>query len=122
MLKADDTLPKVTQILSDDPVDVVENNGYVHAAPQQYTYYRTEIIAISGPYLFGTIWSIFRIGRRFKRQTRDEPKKEDDIRAPRKFCDGGGVFCALYRAFQGDTNPTHQVAERREELGTSLPR
>lgn len=27
VLKADDTLPKVTQILSDDPVDVVENNG-----------------------------------------------------------------------------------------------
>lgn len=54
----------------------------------------------------------------------EEMKKEEEIRAPRKFCDGGGVFCALYRAFQGEpTGQMHQVAERREELGTGqVPR
>lgn len=27
VLKADDTLPKVTQILDEPPIDVIENNG-----------------------------------------------------------------------------------------------
>lgn len=45
--------------------------------------------------------------------------EEDELRKPRKFCDGGGVFCTLYRAIQGD-GPTHQMAERREEL--NVPR
>lgn len=62
-----------------------------------------------------------RIGRRFKRQVKEDSKKEDEPRTPRKFCDGGGVFCALYRAFQGE-NGQQQVAERREELGTNVPR
>lgn len=43
---------------------------------------------------------------------------DEEPRAPRKFCDGGGVFCTLYRAIQGDVGPQSvHVAERREELG-----
>lgn len=46
---------------------------------------------------------------------------EDENRKPRKFCDGGGVFCTLYRAIQGESSagPPHQIAERREELGST---
>lgn len=53
-----------------------------------------------------------------KARNLEEPKKttEDEIRSPRKFCDGGGVFCTLYRAIQGE--PSHTpIAERREEQG-----
>jgi len=83
VLKADDTLPKVTQIL-DDPVDVIDNNG---------------------------------IGNRVGRKARSV-SEEEEKRKPRKFCDGGGVFCTLYRAIHGESSgPSHQYAERREELG-----
>lgn len=59
----------------------------------------------------------YRIGNRVgrSRQVRSTPEEE---RKPRKFCDGGGVFCTLYRAIQGEGGATtHQIAERREELG-----
>lgn len=56
------------------------------------------------------------IGSRVGRKARST-REEDEARKPRKFCDGGGVFCTLYRAIQGENNgPTHQIAERREEL------
>lgn len=59
-----------------------------------------------------------RIGSRVGRQARSTAE-EDELRKPRKFCDGGGVFCTLYRAIQGEAAP-HQMAERREEL--NVPR
>lgn len=57
------------------------------------------------------------IGNRVDRKARST-NEEEEIRKPRKFCDGGGVFCTIYRAIQGDsnTNSPHQMAERREEL------
>lgn len=62
---------------------------------------------------------LFSIGNRVGRKARSV-KEEEDARKPRKFCDGGGVFCTLYRAIQGETvNPVHQIAERREELGAA---
>lgn len=42
-------------------------------------------------------------------------------RAPHKFCDGGGVFCTLYRAIQGESVSPF-AAERREETGPTIPR
>lgn len=54
------------------------------------------------------------MGRKLIRKIRST-NEEDEARKPRKFCDGGGVFCTLYRAIQGE-GPTHQIAERREEL------
>jgi hypothetical protein len=84
ILKADDTLPKVTQIIPEEPVANIDSNG---------------------------------IGRsdRVARSV-DDSKIEDELRAPRKFCDGGGVFCTLYKAIQGESL-TSRSAERREEIG-----
>lgn len=56
------------------------------------------------------------MGRKI-RKARSTPAEDEEIRKPRKFCDGGGVFCTLYRALQGEgIAPSHQIAERREEL------
>lgn len=55
------------------------------------------------------------IGNRAGRKARST-YEEDELRKPRKFCDGGGVFCTLYRAIQGEGIGSHQMAERREEL------
>ncbi|XP_049881134.1 uncharacterized protein LOC126377434 [Pectinophora gossypiella] len=47
---------------------------------------------------------------------------EPDATAPasrdsRKFCDGGGVFCMLYRAINGDAGAASAGVERREDPG-----
>lgn len=56
------------------------------------------------------------MGRRKARSTNEE----DENRKPRRLCDGngGGVFCTLYRAIQGEGfgGGSPQIAERREEL------
>ncbi|EAT35683.1 AAEL012164-PA [Aedes aegypti] len=85
VLKADDTLPKVTQIMPDETVDQFDDNG---------------------------------IGRRMGKVMRmtEDRRDEEEPRTPRKFCDGGGVFCALYRAIQGEPISSKLVAERREEI------
>ncbi|XP_055690719.1 uncharacterized protein LOC129794115 [Lutzomyia longipalpis] len=91
VLKADDTLPKVTQVFPDEIVETIDNNA---------------------------------IGRRMSRMKREDSAarsaKAEDVRSGRKFCDGGGIFCTLYRAIQGDP-VVSQVAERREETGGSAP-
>lgn len=66
----------------------------------------------NAPFIFVSIGN--RVGRKARSTNEDA-----DIRKPRKFCEGGGVFCTLYRAIQGET-PNHQIAERREEL--NVPR
>lgn len=63
------------------------------------------------------------MGRRKARSTNEE----DENRKPRRLCDGngGGVFCTLYKAIQGEgfgggggggAIGSPQIAERREEL------
>lgn len=87
MLKADDTLPKVTQIIRDEPVDQVENNNidrhYSTRAkrstpPQPQSQPRNE------GHEFG-----------YYDPALDEEQRENnrvtEERKPRKFCDGGGV-------------------------------
>lgn len=49
----------------------------------------------------------------------EERRDEEEPRTPRKFCDGGGVFCALYRAIQGEPFNSKLVAERREEISNA---
>jgi len=92
VLKADDTLPKVTQIPEEDSLDVLNNNG---------------------------------LERRMEREIPEARKGRampEEPREPRKFCDGGGMFCTLYRAIQGDSpNQQAPIAERREEIGP-IPR
>lgn len=96
ILKADDTLPKVTQVVDNDL-----NDG-----PLQRTYDEED----EGQELHDD----------------NEPEKPEEKSArtkrstemernSRKFCDGGGVFCALYRAVQGEPINSQLIAERREE-------
>lgn len=69
-------------------------------------------------------FSSFSVGRRLSRKIRsagNATPNNDELRKPRKFCEGGGVFCTLYRAINGDSPGPMPMAERREEPG-SLPR
>ncbi|XP_060807682.1 uncharacterized protein LOC106140903 [Amyelois transitella] len=52
-----------------------------------------------------------------------EHRAADAPRDSRKFCDGGGVFCMLYRAFNGDSEPSPAPGgvERREDPGSRPP-
>lgn len=86
VLQADDTLPKVTQILRDDPVEQVDNNNI----DQQQYGGRTKREAVA-PKLEA------------KNENHDfgyfDPAIDEEERAqhseperkPRKFCDGGGM-------------------------------
>lgn len=47
-------------------------------------------------------------------QTRNK-RSVPEIRRSKKFCDGGGIFCALYRAVSGEPISTQLIAERRDE-------
>lgn len=113
ILKADDTLPKVTQVVDKSFNDLGDG-------PNQRTFEDEE----SGHDL--TDEDI--------KQEPDKPVHEDIAeekvsrkkraveRKSRGFCDGGGVFCALYRAIQGEPINSHLIAERREETGPTQPR
>ena len=97
ILKADDTLPKVTQVIENDLID----NG-----ANQRTFDEDEDVGheLNDDYEPELTESRSRV----KRQV-------DPNRASRKFCDGGGVFCALYRAIQGEPINSQLIAERRQE-------
>lgn len=101
ILKADDTLPKVTQVVENDLID----NGVNH---NQRTYDINE----EGGHDFQD--EDFEPEMTEKRSERTK-RQVDPNRNSRKFCDGGGVFCALYRAIQGEPLNNHLYAERREE-------
>ena len=96
ILKADDTLPKVTQVVENDLIDGANQRTYDEddeGAHELHDDYEQEMIEKQS---------------RVKRQV-------DPNRNSRKFCDGGGVFCALYRAIQGEPLSSQLIAERREE-------
>lgn len=71
---------------------------------------------------------------RMKRDTEQKIKNEstetsEQQRQGRKFCDQGGVFCMLYKAINGESQPTtviqtgHLPLERRDEnAGVPPPR
>lgn len=101
ILKADDTLPKVTQVVENDLID----NGVNH---NQRTYDINE----EGGHEFKD--EDYEPEMTEKRSVRSK-RQVDPNRNSRKFCDGGGVFCALYRAIQGEPLNGHLYAERREE-------
>lgn len=101
-MKADDTLPKVTQVVENDLIDgsnqrtYDESNDVGHELLDDYEPEMSEKRS------------------RTKRQV-------DPNRNSRKFCDGGGVFCALYRAIQGEPLNSQLIAERREETIPAQP-
>nr|AAO01073.1 CG9196-PA [Drosophila virilis] len=116
VLKADDTLPKVTQIIRDEPVDQLDNNNIDR-------HYAARVTRSLPDGVESNEYSYF--DPALDEEQQQENKQQQQRRAveerkPRKFCDGGGVFCTLYRAIQGDTSPAvsaAQTAERREEVG-----
>ena len=88
ILKDDDTLPKVTQVVENDFLESKKD-------------FRRQ----SGKEL------------NLRRKKRDNHADPD--RSSRKFCDEGGVFCAVYRAIRGESNNSQLTAERREEVNSS---
>lgn len=99
ILKADDTLPKVTQVVENDLID---NN--VNA--NQRTYDEEE----EGGHDLNEEYEPEMTEKRSRAKRQVDPNRNS-----RKFCDGGGVFCALYRAIQGEPINSQLIAERREE-------
>lgn len=117
VLKADDTLPKVTQIIRDDPVEPIDNNNI-----DRHYAARTKREAVAPklqPKTENHEYGYFDPAIDEEERSQKEHKDADD-RKPRKFCDGGGLFCTLYKAIQGDTSAPQAsplTAERREEIG-----
>jgi hypothetical protein len=119
-LKADDTLPKVTQVAD-------KNFNDLGDGPNQRTFEDDE----EGGH------DLSDEDVKVQQDEVDKPVHEESIeveeekvsrkkrsveRKSRGFCDGGGVFCALYRAIQGEPIKSHLIAERREETGPTQPR
>lgn len=103
ILKADDTLPKVTQVVENDLIEGANQRTYEEdddISHDLHDYEPEEPEQLS----------------RQKRQAPIDPNRNS-----RKFCDGGGVFCALYRAIQGEPINSQLIAERREETVAALP-
>lgn len=87
VLKADDTLPKVTQIIRDDPVEQVENNNI-----DRHYAVRTKREAVTSKdqgreesHNYGYF------DPAIDEEERSRKQKEAEERKPRKFCDGGGL-------------------------------
>lgn len=100
ILKADNTLPKVTQIVENDLID----------GANQRTFEDDDNGQLNDDYEPDMTEKRSRTSRQI-----------DPNRNTRKFCDGGGVFCALYRAIQGEPINSQLIAERREETVAAQP-
>ncbi|XP_033152058.1 uncharacterized protein LOC117135724 [Drosophila mauritiana] len=122
VLKADDTLPKVTQIIRDEPVEQLDSNNIDRPYPAGGS---TRVRRSLPEGIVSNEYSYFdpALDEEEQHKQRDrsnQQRRAAEERKPRKFCDGGGVFCTLYRAIQGDTGgaaPATPTAERREEVG-----
>ncbi|XP_037817706.1 uncharacterized protein LOC119607704 [Lucilia sericata] len=117
VLKADDTLPKVTQIIRDDPVEPVDNNNIDrhYAVRTKREAVAPKVQAKGESHNYGYFDPAIDEEERSQKQ-----QKEAEERKPRKFCDGGGLFCTIYKAIQGETSTPQAApltAERREEIG-----
>lgn len=101
-MKGDDTLPKVTQVVENELMDnnpnkrTYDDEDEENQLVEDYPSYEPEVT---------------------DRESRSmRPAHTEEVRqVNRKFCDGGGVFCALYRAIQGEPLSSQLIAERREE-------
>lgn len=127
ILKADDTLPKVTQV-----VDKNFNENDLNDGPNQ----RTFDDDVGGHDLSDEDVLTQQVEEKVGHDEEEKPVHEDEEgegkklsrekrstpRKSRGFCDGGGVFCALYRAVQGEPINSQLIAERREETGQTQPR
>lgn len=87
MLKADDTLPKVTQIIRDEPVDQLDNNNIDR-------HYATRVTRSLPDGVVPNEYSYFdpALDEEEQQQKKlQEQRRAAEERKPRKFCDGGGV-------------------------------
>ncbi|CAG9568476.1 unnamed protein product [Danaus chrysippus] len=101
VLRADDALPRVahvSQTLTPEQLTEVNHNSLEDRMKRSVS----PEVAVSS----------LRAEHRSADSTLPE---EDQPRESRKFCDGGGVFCMLYRAINGDS----AGPERREDPGVT---
>ncbi|XP_053620042.1 uncharacterized protein spz6 [Plodia interpunctella] len=126
VLRADDTLPRVAHLPANaaNPANGLANPPNTFANPSNAFVNPTN--GFANPPNVGTPAPIHYthdihtndLGERGRRSL----PAEDSPRESRKFCDGGGVFCMLYRAFNGDSEPSPaQGVERREDPGSRPP-
>lgn len=103
ILKADDTLPKVTQVIENDLID----------GPNQIK--RTFDDDTDGHDLSEDPT----VEQPIENEAKSRSKRDiNESGRARRFCEGGGVFCTLYRALQGESITNQLTAERREETVT----
>lgn len=105
ILKADDTLPKVTQVIEND---LIENGGGANQIK------RTFEDDSDGHDLSDDI----AVPQQPIAEEEAKSRSKRDTGRARRFCEGGGVFCTLYRALQGESLTSQLTAERREETVT----
>lgn len=138
ILKADDTLPKVTQVVDknfnendlgpnqrtfDDDDDVGghdlsdEDLPHPEHLKQTYQNHKYEVKENEEKEEVKNVTE----KSEEEEEEKKSRKKRSTERKSRGFCDGGGVFCALYRAVQGEPINSQLIAERREETGPAQP-
>jgi hypothetical protein len=133
ILKADDTLPKVTQV-----VDKNFSENDLNEGPAQRTFDENEEVGghdLSDEDVLPQaselkqtvsedkpVHEVTEEQEEVKEEEKKLSRKRREARKSRGFCDGGGVFCALYRAIQGEPINSQLIAERREETGQTQQR
>lgn len=120
ILKADDTLPKVTQVIENDLID---NNGVNGPNQIKRTFEEDSDV---GHDLSDDVATpqqppapVFEKAEEEQDEAKSRSKR--DTGRARRFCEGGGVFCTLYRALQGESLTSQLTAERREETVAPQP-
>lgn len=92
MLKADDTLPKVTQIIRDEPVEQLENNNIDRHYAQRVTRSLPDGVQSNEYSYFDPALDEEDPQLQQQHQQKlQEQRRAAEERKPRKFCDGGGV-------------------------------
>lgn len=119
ILKADDTLPKVTQVIENDLID----NGVNGPNQIKRTFEEDSDV---GHDLSDDVAQpqqppapVFEKAEEEQDEAKSRSKR--DTGRARRFCEGGGVFCTLYRALQGESLTSQLTAERREETVAPQP-
>ncbi|XP_059056055.1 uncharacterized protein LOC131849940 [Achroia grisella] len=114
VLRADDTLPRVTHLAGTDHAHHAHHTHHTHHT--QYTRDQPDVHN-----------QLEERSKRSADSAGEVPSHElaaehrSAPRESRKFCDGGGVFCMLYRAFNGENEAPPAGVERREDPGTGAP-
>ncbi|KAG5681642.1 hypothetical protein PVAND_011057 [Polypedilum vanderplanki] len=137
ILKADDTLPKVTQIVDknfnenslgdggisrrtfdDDDLEGGHDLTEEHATNNDQNHHQQQ----HDDELEKAVTEEVHEEEEEIKSRKKRSTSHKRVRRSKKFCDGGGVFCALYRAIQGEPISSQLIAERREETGQVQPR